>query len=154
MFWDITSFTELRHLPEEARKRLVRACIPRATTIALLARSVIFGGFLGAFSAKAMVTFLRLPDPMAMWAIGAAALLGIIAVYQWYLTRIRGQLIAYLEEAARHRRLPMCLRCGYDLQGLTSSFCPECGSRLPPVGREKSDRPPAEPAGEGDAALR
>jgi len=141
MFWDISSFPELRHLPEEARKRLVRACIPRAVTTTLMARCVVFGAFLGALSAKAVVMWLRLRDADAMWAIGAAALLGIIGMYQWHLTRIRGQLIAYLEEVARHQRLPMCLACGYNLEGLTSAFCPECGSRLPPFRREESGRP-------------
>ena len=37
---------------------------------------------------------------------------------------------------ARRRRLGLCLRCGYDLQGNTSGRCSECGEAIEPVAAE------------------
>ena len=68
-----------------------------------------------------------------------APLLWVVSGLVWYqcsLIRIRGQLLIYLENAARRERLPMCLKCGYDLTGLAGTRCPECGMTQPPPGEE------------------
>jgi predicted Zn-ribbon and HTH transcriptional regulator len=38
---------------------------------------------------------------------------------------------AALSLVVRWSRRELCVRCGYDLRGLESSRCPECGNRLP-----------------------
>ena len=53
-----------------------------------------------------------------------------LLVYQCGLIQIRGQMLIYLERAAKRERLPMCLKCGYDLTGNASGVCPECGKRI------------------------
>jgi hypothetical protein len=41
----------------------------------------------------------------------------------------------------RHRRIGICLTCGYNLTGNTSGTCPECGTPVPKASADKSPRP-------------
>ncbi len=59
--------------------------------------------------------------------------MGDVLANQVLMIRCRGQILFYLERIARSQRLPRCLKCGYDLTGLTSDRCPECGYPLPPA---------------------
>jgi hypothetical protein len=68
---------------------------------------------------------IAFPKPDDLWIVTAphwpfVLLLGV------------GPLIAY-RRLARHRRRKrkgLCLNCGYDLQGITSARCPECGTAV------------------------
>jgi hypothetical protein len=60
--------------------------------------------------------------------------LWILTFPHWALAIVLGvyPLVAYRRIARLHRRrkLGLCLHCGYDLQGLTSDRCPECGTSV------------------------
>ena len=40
-------------------------------------------------------------------------------------------LVAYLRRSRRRAQAGTCLHCGYDLRGITSDRCPECGRLVP-----------------------
>jgi hypothetical protein len=73
---------------------------------------------------------LRLPTipfgELTLLLVAACA----VCFYQCHLIRIHGQLLIYLDKAAKKERLPMCLHCGYNLEGLPGKVCPECGKRI------------------------
>jgi predicted RNA-binding Zn-ribbon protein involved in translation (DUF1610 family) len=131
MYWRIQSFPELEHLPPEAREQMVQRSMGWANSLRLLLWvafiaglwTLIIGGLAG-------LLFLPRRGLPPWWYLGLWAFFAV-ASYQYRLIRIRGQLIMFLEKTARHKPLPMCLRCGYDLKGLTASRCPECGQRIP-----------------------
>lgn len=131
MYWRIRSFPELEHLTDDERDALLREHSGQrtVTTISLVARSIALGILLGVL----MMPFLRLFLDVrgVMWITPIGTLLCMAMVYQFHLIRIRGQLIMYLEQASKRDRLPMCLKCGYNLRGITSERCPECGWSIP-----------------------
>jgi hypothetical protein len=131
MNWRIESFRELEHLSPADRKRLVRACVSRVDRLWMLAYCVIIGGVLGLLAGGLVAAVLGIARTSMGPALAfAAAPVGVVLVYQCSLIRIRGQLRTYLERVGRMQRLPMCLNCGYDHEGLTSDICPECGMPL------------------------
>lgn len=130
MNWRIESFTELEHLALEDRKRLVRQCFGRTGFLRMMILPVLVGGGCGAWLGLMMFDFLGIPRPWFDILVGGAVLAGALLGYQFELIRIRGQLLIHLEEMAGTQKLPMCLRCGYNLEGLQSKTCPECGFRL------------------------
>jgi hypothetical protein len=132
MHWRVDSFVELEHLDEDERKRVVRAALGNWSGPLILIRAVVLGLIPTAMlTAVGVCAGLRaeLVAPL-LWVV-----LGLIW-YQCSLIRIRGQLLIYLENAARHKRLPMCLKCGYELTGLAGTKCPECGMTQPPPSEE------------------
>jgi uncharacterized paraquat-inducible protein A len=89
------------------------------------------GGVLGLLAGSLLAIVLGIArTSMGPALVFAAAPVGVVLVYQCCLIRIRGQLRIYLERTGRTQRLPMCLNCGYDHEGLTSDICPECGMPL------------------------
>ena len=62
------------------------------------------------------------------WPAAIALMFGALICYQFQIISIRGQLRIYLEQAARRQKLPLCLNCGYNVAGLQSDRCPECGA--------------------------
>ena len=130
MYWRISRFQELEHIPEADRAELLRRLVPPGTYASLIARSAILGLVFGNLAGFALSQLLDLRMP-----VGAIVTLTLVAssatlFYQWFLLRVRGQLLLSLERAAREKRLPMCLRCGYNLEGLPGDVCPECGTRI------------------------
>ena len=71
-----------------------------------------------------------MPNKYAGGIAGVFTLAGMVVSYQFFITRIRGQLLMYLEKRAREQRLPLCLNCGYNLKGLAGDVCPECGAKI------------------------
>ncbi len=63
-----------------------------------------------------------------------------MAVGWWFVLRLLGAAWSFVLER-RRRRMGCCKKCGYDLAGLDSSVCPECGA---PVGTT-SPEPPSLP---------
>ena len=61
--------------------------------------------------------------------IGAALWFGLLTLGLWGWRSIRGT----------NRRLQgACVKCGYDLRGVTGGVCPECGTARTESGRPKS----------------
>jgi len=148
MYWRISSFPELDHLADDERRVLLRRYAGRKLMIGLLARSICGGVLLillGGGIAGSVFSW-RPSWPLLVYLVPLLVPGAIALVYQYHLIRLRGALIVYLEEAARHQRLPMCLRCGYNLKGISGSRCPECGYRL---NRTSKTDTPAEQQSEG-----
>jgi len=63
------------------------------------------------------------------WMVGVVAGVVLPLTYNFAFRRplrtlIRKELLA--------RRVPVCVKCGYDLRGQETSRCPECGVESPP----------------------
>ena len=125
MHWRVGTFVELEHLSDEDRHRLLKECAGPRTIGMMIVRSVFFGLVCGLFAAALFGR--RLPPEMAAGLFGLGTVLGALAVYQLQIIRIHGQLRIFLGHMARNEPLPMCLRCGYSLEGLSPDRCPECG---------------------------
>lgn len=133
MFWRIESFPEMQHLSSEDRKRLVRDCAPRRYLFGMIMESLLWGGGYVAAVSGGVTYCMGMPDVLIGGASWGGFVLGAALVYQFKLIRLRGQMRIHLEKLARQQRLPMCLNCGYDHEGLVSDTCPECGMRLLPT---------------------
>ena len=129
MHWRIGTFVEFEHLSDEDRDRLLKACGGRRMISVMVVRSVFFGIVFGVVCGMLAGALFgrRLPTEMAAGLQGLATVLGAVVVYQLQIIRIHGQLRIFLGRMARKEPLPMCLRCGYSLEGLSPDRCPECG---------------------------
>jgi hypothetical protein len=136
MHWRIRSFTELQHLTEEDRKRLIQQCLTSGEIVRMIIRCILIGGTVGIGLLSLVTGVLGLRRVIFQWLAIPALLAGAAVIYQLHLIRIRGQMRLYLEKAAKQQRLPMCLRCGYNLEGLQGETCPECGLRIRPAGAD------------------
>lgn len=99
--------------------------------------SVVLGAAASAFAIPLANAF------SGPWRWGCHAMVWLVVglvVYQVQLFLVRIYLRIHLVDAARTERLPLCMQCGYNLKGLASDRCPECGrSTLGP--REMSRKP-------------
>ena len=129
MNWHIGSFPELEHLSDSERKELLRQQVGlrvRLRMVVLVLAVGLLAGFCGG-----IVTINLLPDALTALIVFLVSFgVGAVLEYQILLIRIRGQLIMYLERTAKKQRLPMCLCCGYSLEGLPGDVCPECGKTI------------------------
>lgn len=128
MFWTIGSIPEVHAIPEPGRSRLLRQHATVRTYAVIIGRSLIV----------ALVLSLIAASAIAQWVTGNSALIGGLilwpiitaCIYLAHLVRIRGQLCTVLGEALKRGVMPVCLRCGYWLEGLDAMNCPECGARI------------------------
>jgi hypothetical protein len=58
--------------------------------------------------------------------VGLLLLVVCIAIFLLILAR-RSQVREVLRDCLREQGIPICLHCGYDLQGRAGDNCPECG---------------------------
>jgi hypothetical protein len=64
-------------------------------------------------------------DPGPYWSLAALSL-AVVGLVVWTLLARRGHHAA-VRSAAEGAQVPRCLHCDYNLTGLTSTRCPECG---------------------------
>lgn len=57
-----------------------------------------------------------------LWMSAVIPILALCITYGWYMSRIIKKQFA-LTTTLRH----ICLVCGYNLKGISSKYCPECG---------------------------
>lgn len=127
MNWRLESFTELAHLAPEERKRLVRRCVGGFELLRIVTAPVLLGAGGGFWVGLLLADVVGMAPPWFGIFAAAVLLVGGLAGYQFAIIRVRGALRLYLVKAAQTRSLPMCLGCGYNLEGLRSRTCPECG---------------------------
>ncbi len=138
MYWRVQGFPELQHLSPEDRRRIIRECFGPAGEVRWVIRLVVMGTFCGISAAMLIANLAGIRAGNEIWLVAPMVLAAIAIVYQLRLIQVRGQLLMYLERVARKQRLPMCLGCGYDLTGLTSGTCPECGLRIAAEAEKKN----------------
>ena len=72
----------------------------------------------------------NLPLPIATLIAVGAPVGCFTLLYIWLLrTRVRKSLRRLLLEDG----IPICLKCGYDIRGLSTPRCPECGEEFDPA---------------------
>lgn len=103
-----------------------------AATDGLVGAAVVFAGIL---IAEAAVP--------AYWYV-AALVLAVMGFVAWTLLARRGRPLP-ARDGAEVERAPRCLRCGYNLTGLTSPRCPECGEPFEADVVQRLARTPAFP---------
>jgi uncharacterized membrane protein YeaQ/YmgE (transglycosylase-associated protein family) len=131
LYWTIRAFPELAHLRERERHHLLRTCAGPGVHYGLFLRSVLWGAF-GAVISIPCLHFLTDLFSAAIHTIFVAVTGAIVTLlaYQWSMRIIRADLRFELIEAFRGERLPVCLRCGYNLTGIHGDECPECGGGI------------------------
>ena len=124
LHWRIGSLPELAHLSPRRRRQLLRRNLSVWAYVAVASRCVVLGivaaplaGLTVAGTSTTLARMMMLP----------AFLLVVLLTYQRWVRRTRSDLQAYLREAHAGASLPVCLECGYDLEGIEADRCPECG---------------------------
>lgn len=126
LYWRIQSLPELNHLTDEQRQALAATGIFRKARRGLITAGIWVAlpltGLCNALFQKWLVT------PELSWiALTSAFILGFVVGYQFFLRRVRIDIREAIVEAYRGERLPVCLKCGYPLEGIEGGKCPECG---------------------------
>lgn len=124
-------FPELQRFPhaEEASDSLQRARGNRPISLLVLIyfAFVLVGSAAWHFGLKPIIRdgFIRevliQGSLVALIALGA----GYVGFVMW-----RRPIRKVLRQDLLALGVPICLECGYDVRGLTSSRCPECGSKI------------------------
>lgn len=121
--WDSLRELSLFPEPEAAKAALSRA---RSNPISTLARILIFAGFVSLTIVGDRLIGSRASTVQTTICVGLLLLFAVtmLAVPDWLADR---RIRLSLRRELNRRGIPVCLRCGYSLQGLTESRCPECG---------------------------
>ena len=141
-YWTIGSLPELEHLPPKQRKALLQRCVHPGVYLQILVRAVLIGFFWLLVTLLALLTLGWATTgradsvvngmPFQWRAAGSAAIVVFFLVfdYQMQLRGIRLQIREAIFRASAGDRLPVCLKCGYDLEGAAGDRCPECGTNI------------------------
>jgi hypothetical protein len=124
MHWHISQFPELDHLEPDQRAHVLRQ-VPWWTYPIVIARAVIPSLVVGAIAGVWMADTLRWYAAALVLPIAVALAAGL---YGYQLARVRSIMRRVIADGFRGERMPFCFKCGYDLRGLASIRCPECGS--------------------------
>jgi len=122
---------EIRHMPQSISLEIYIAAGHRA-----LQKSKVFRLLVGGFAilAGAFMFWSVGKRDWAWLAVLVGVLLPVVMVtyLYWHHRLCRLEMADILYE--RGLRPRGCLRCGYDLRGISSDTCPECGAPLAAVG--------------------
>lgn len=123
--WSFRAIPELNHLDEQQRRDLISRCVNWRVRVSFAGESLFVGLFC---SWVAMVLVAGwVSKPLMLVAGGLVMAAGSMLWFQFEFLRIRAALRLHLKQAFRGQRLPVCLNCGYNLTGTTSTRCSECG---------------------------
>jgi uncharacterized paraquat-inducible protein A len=116
---------ELSHLKPDDRRRLLANVKAGRLMTGIIVRSLGMS-LLAALIAGALISW-----PSRMVSILAACVVGTLvfsAIYHGHMLFIRAQIRFHMMKASRGERVPVCLKCGYDLIASQQDRCPECGA--------------------------
>jgi len=136
MHWRISSFPELEHLSDAERLQILRRHVGWWFYVKAIFISIIQGlavGIVLSFPLNICAYYLGASNKtfeIIGFVTSLAIISGIIGSYQYFINRVRGQLRMYLEKAAKEQPLPLCMNCGYNIEGAKESRCPECGVKI------------------------
>lgn len=78
-----------------------------------------------------------IPLPMKMIGAVVGGVTGgsgiIVLTYLW-----RQRCRVFLRRRLHAEGVPVCVPCGYDLRGIESTQCPECGAQFEPIARREN----------------
>ncbi|MAE63917.1 MAG: hypothetical protein CMJ18_06555 [Phycisphaeraceae bacterium] len=124
MYWTIGSFPELGVLTVPQRRVLLKQCAGARTYVWLVIKAWLMAALVSILLSPVLLRFM--PHEVN-WIVGVVL---ILLSYQFLLLRIRASLRLQIKIAYKGQKLPMCLDCGYDLESVTTSRCPECGAPI------------------------
>ena len=70
------------------------------------------------------------PRIVDIWIVVVVAAFLMTLSYPAALWPVRRRITHNLRRILNERGLPTCLKCGYDLTGIESGVCPECGTKI------------------------
>jgi len=124
LFLRFTDLPELSQLSRVDRRRVMKM-IPLGARIQLAVGPLVFGCLAGG-----LASVLAGADALSLSLAVVAGLVAAVMARSVMLALVRGGMVGHLHDAERSGRVTVCLRCGYDLQGMTGNMCPECGRRI------------------------
>ena len=133
MCFRFTSMPELQHLTLSQRRMLLRKCVGASIVWRIVAKSIGLGVCLGILTGVVVQALLHPGGSARQIVFLASAAFFSFLTYWVCLVRNRRRMLIWLERYGRDNQLPMCLGCGYDLEGAVSPTCPECGARIVPL---------------------
>lgn len=117
---------EIAHLPSEQQAGILRDVSRRMLRDKVYRLAAI--PFVLVSGVPLLVNLIGAPQ-----FVRTAALLLFFATYVWFLLSFlpaARRRALHAELAERNIRPPHCVLCGYDLRGIESGVCPECGGRF------------------------
>ena len=136
MWLRLSSLPELQHLTEKQRAELFQKIGVKKIMVRIIIGSVLIGGIMGVVTTSIVNGLLITPTPESIyesWQILLTSVCGFsLVVYIVLIVMIRGQLVSFLSDVRKKQRLPMCHKCGYNLEGAQGNSCPECGALIGP----------------------
>ncbi len=127
-FWTFRSLPELNHLTDEQKQQVIHRAVTGKARRALAYKVMVAAVFFGGISATVFIDWAG----VAMGSLSAMLFGTCVAAltFQVEMWDIRLALRLFLFEHFRGEKLPVCLRCGYDLTGNETDRCPECGANI------------------------
>jgi DNA-directed RNA polymerase subunit RPC12/RpoP len=134
--WATSRFPELNHLTAEQRQQLLGKIRHTRVTVHLIAQGVtlgVVGGLVVGFGTlDGTVAVIGSTSELLIRSACALVVAGVVGcvVYQVQLHRIRSEVRSTIKRELEGERVPVCLNCGYDVQGARDPRCPECGAGI------------------------
>ena len=91
-------------------------------------------------------------EDLGGWLAPLALLIGAVLILISIPPLFRRALRRSLRRQLLHRGIPLCIKCGHDLRGSTSSACPECGANTGERTKDvlRSERDDSDSTSKGD----
>jgi hypothetical protein len=132
-------FPDLRRIEGERQRRVLWAAAyapvlrsPAYWLVALAAQ--VFAQVVVVVPVTRLLRVRGLYRPVYEWALPVGVALLACLLIVWVMRR---QITRNIRRELNRRRLPTCLKCGYNLTGNASGSCPECGHTQQPGASEE-----------------
>ncbi len=128
--WQERLFPELQRLETPQERRELLTAVERRTVglFKRIAFLVVLGAVAGLVCSVALIALARwLPIPRYARGPVTGAIVGAASIFAVHIFW-RRPLQREIRRELNQRGVPVCVRCGYDLTGLTQRRCPECAT--------------------------